>query len=128
MFLSHQQYKESTKEKLEKLKSIKSRGTCLEIRAQIEKSLTNNLYDTTVEFLMDADPSLCNELKMYKNICSILADLYAKFNEVQKRLQVQGMTVIQAQTILMGFQVKIRLFKSSLARKDFKYFFKPKVI
>jgi len=81
-----------------------------------------DLYDSTVEFLTDADPSLCDELKMCKNHLFYLADLYSKFNEVQKRLQGKDVTIIQARTILMGFQVKIGLFKSSLARKDFKYF------
>ena len=66
-----------------------------------------DLYDSTVEFLTDADPSICNQLKMCKNHLFYLADLYSKFNEVQKRLQVQGVTIIQARTILMGFQVKI---------------------
>ena len=54
MFLSHQQYKESTKKNKKRIKSIKSCGTCPEIRshpkrvtnigttAQTEKSLTNN--------------------------------------------------------------------------------------
>ena len=81
-----------------------------------------DLYDSTVEFLTDADPSLGNQLKMCKNHLFYLADLYSKFNEVQKRLQGQGMTIIQARTTLMGFQVKIGLFKTSPARKDFKYF------
>ena len=55
-----------------------------------------DLHDSTVEFFMDADPSLCNELKVCKNHLFYLADLYSKFNEVQKRLQGQGVTIIQA--------------------------------
>ena len=42
-----------------------------------------DLYNSAMEFLTDADPSLCNELKMCKNHLFYLADLYSKFNEVQ---------------------------------------------
>ena len=51
-----------------------------------------------------------------------MADLYSKFNEIQKRLQGNNVTIIQARTILLGFQVNLGLFKSSLARRDLKYF------
>ncbi|XP_076049445.1 zinc finger BED domain-containing protein 5-like [Oratosquilla oratoria] len=81
-----------------------------------------DLYDSTVEFLIYVDPSLCAELNRCKNHLFYLADLYSKFNEVQKRLQGNDVTMIQTRTILIGFQVKIGLFISSLARKDFKYF------
>ena len=32
------------------------------------------------------------------------------------------MTLIQARTVLMGFQIKLELFRNSLQRRDFKYF------
>ena len=59
---------------------------------------------------------------MRKNHLFYLADLYSKFNEVQKHLQGKDVTIIQARTILIGIQVRIGLFKSSLARRDFDYF------
>jgi len=51
-----------------------------------------------------------------------LADIYSKFNEIQKRLQGRDVTIIQTRTIIMGFQVKLGLFKNSLDRRDYKYF------
>lgn len=81
-----------------------------------------NLYNSSEEFLWNLDRSLCNELKLYKHHLFYLADIYSKFNEVQKRLQGKNITIIQARTMIMSFQVKLELFKSSLTRKDFKYF------
>ena len=81
-----------------------------------------DVYDSTEEFLRNIDPSLCDEFEHCKNHLFYLADIYSKFNEAQKRLQGKNVTVMQARTILMGFQSKIELFKSSLARNDFKYF------
>jgi hypothetical protein len=46
----------------------------------------------------------------------------SKFNEIQKRLQGRDVTIIQARTIIMGFQVKLGLLKNSLDRRDYKYF------
>ena len=80
------------------------------------------LYNSTVEFLMNVDGSLCEELKKCKNHLFYLADLYSKFNELQKRLQGTETTIIQARTILIGFQTKIGIFKYTLARRDFSYF------
>ena len=80
------------------------------------------LYNSTVEFLMTVDGSLCEELKKCKNHLFYLADLYSKFNELQKRLQGTETTIIQARTILIGFQTKISIFKYTLARRDFSYF------
>lgn len=51
-----------------------------------------------------------------------MADLYSKFNEIQKCLQGKDLKIIQAQTNQIGFNVKTELFKPSLAWKDFKYF------
>ena len=81
-----------------------------------------DLYDSTVEFLTDVDRSLCDELKNCKSHLFYIADLYQKFNELQKRLQGTKTAIIQARTILIGFQTKIRIFKSSLASRDFSYF------
>ncbi|KRX25624.1 SCAN domain-containing protein 3 [Trichinella nelsoni] len=91
-----------------------SRGDCLQRLV--------DLYHSTVEFLADVDQTLCEELKKCKNHLFYLADLYSKFNEIQKRLQGKDVTIIQARTLLIGFQAKIGLFKSFLARRDFKYF------
>lgn len=81
-----------------------------------------DLYDSTVQFLADVDSSLCEELKQCKNALLCLADLYSKFNETQKRPQGKNVTIIQARTVLLGFQGKLSLFKASLARRDFQYF------
>ncbi|KAK4325525.1 hypothetical protein Pmani_003873 [Petrolisthes manimaculis] len=81
-----------------------------------------DLYDSTVQFLADVDSSLCEELKKCKNALLYLADLYYKFNEIQKRLQGKNVTIIQARTVLLGFQGKLSLFRASLARRDFHYF------
>lgn len=37
-------------------------------------------------------------------------------------MQGKDVTITQARTILLGFQVKLNLFRSSLLRKDYKYF------
>lgn len=81
-----------------------------------------DLYNSTLQFLADVDPSLCEELKKCKNALFYLADLYSKFNEAQRRLQGKDVTIIQARTVLLGFQRKLNLFKASLARRDFQYF------
>jgi len=81
-----------------------------------------DLYDSTVQFLVDVDSSLCEELKNCKHSLFYLADLYSKFNETQKRLQGKNVTIIQARTILLGFQGKLSLFRVALSRKDFQYF------
>ena len=62
-----------------------------------------DLYDSTVQFLVDVDSSLREELKNCKNALFYLADLSSKFNETQKRLQGRDVTIIQARTILLGF-------------------------
>ena len=67
-------------------------------------------------------PTLCDELIGCKTHLLYLADIYSKFNEIEKRLQGKDVTLIQARTVLMGFQVKLELFRTSLGRRDFKYF------
>ena len=71
---------------------------------------------STVEFLSDVDPPLCDKLKNYPNYLFYLADLYSKFNE-QKRLQGKHLTIIQARAIQFG------LFTSSMVCRDFQGFF-----
>ena len=80
------------------------------------------LYDSTKEFLRNVDPVLCVELEQNKNHLFYIADLYSKFNEVQKRLQGKNVTIVQFRTIIMGFQAKVELFKCTPSRKEFKYF------
>ncbi|XP_035232078.1 protein ZBED8-like, partial [Stegodyphus dumicola] len=91
-----------------------SRGVCLQRLV--------NLFDSTTEFLNEINPVLSNELQNNKNHIFYLADLFGKFNDVQTKLQGKDVTIIQARTILLGFQVKLNLFRSSLLRKDYKYF------
>ena len=67
---------------------------------------------------MNVEPLLCDELWMGNNHLFYLADQYSKFDEVQNHLQNKDI-IIQAWTILIGIQVKIELFKYSLARRDF---------
>jgi len=63
-----------------------------------------DIFDSTVEFLGEVAPLLCHELKKCKKHLLYLADIYSKFNEIQKRLQGRDVTIIQARTIIMGFQ------------------------
>ena len=72
-----------------------------------------DIFDSTVEFLGEVAPLLCYELQKCKKHLLYLADIYSKFNEIQKRLQGRDVTIIQARTIIMGFQVKLGLFKNS---------------
>jgi len=81
-----------------------------------------DIFDSTVKFLGEVAPLLCHELKKCKKHLLYLADIYSKFNEIQKRLQGRDITIIQEQTIIMGFQVKLGLLKNSLDRRDYKYF------
>lgn len=62
------------------------------------------------EFLTDVDSLLHEELKMCKNLLFYLTGLYSKFSELQKCLQGNDVTIIQALTIVIGFQVKIGWF------------------
>ena len=64
---------------------------------------------------MNVDPTICDELKQYKNRLFYLVDLYSKFDEVQKRLHGKKVTIIHAQTIILNFQSKMELFRFSLA-------------
>jgi len=43
-----------------------------------------DIFDSTVEFLGEISPLPCHELKIYKKHLLYLADIYSKFNEVQK--------------------------------------------
>ena len=65
-----------------------------------------DLNDSTVKFFKEMDPSVCDKLKMCKKHPFYLTDLHSKFNEIQKHLQSKDVTIIQAQTILIGFQIK----------------------
>lgn len=51
-----------------------------------------------------------------------MADLYSKFNEAQRQLQGKDVTIIQARTVLLGFQSKLSLFRATFAHRDFQYF------
>ena len=82
----------------------------------------SHIFDSTTEFLNEINPVLSNELQNNKNHIFYLADLFGKFNDVQTKLQGKDVTIIQARTILLGFHVKLNLFRSSLLRKDYKYF------
>ena len=39
----------------------------------------------------------------------------------KKHLQGKEVTIIQARTILIDFQIKVKLFESPLVSRDFKY-------
>ena len=81
-----------------------------------------DIFDSTVDFLGEVAPLLCHKVKKCKNHLLYLADICSKFNEIQKRLQGRDVTIIQARTIIMGFQMKLGLFNNSLDRRDYKYF------
>ncbi|KRZ88067.1 Protein ZBED8 [Trichinella sp. T8] len=85
-----------------------------------------DLYYSTVEFLADVNQTLCEELKKCKNHPFYISDLYSKFNEIQKRLQGEYFSIIQARTILeegadVSYgELEIYINQVETVRKDFK--------
>ena len=77
----------------------------------------NTVQRSIEEMSYDVGKTLTSELHLF-----YLADLYSKFNEVQKRLQGKNASFILARTIIHGYQAKIELFKSSLECNDLKNF------
>ena len=51
-----------------------------------------------------------------------MADLYTKLNEVQKKIQGKNVTMIEACTVLLGFQEKLGLYKYHRGHGKFEYF------
>ena len=52
-----------------------------------------HLYGSLEEFLINVDPSICDELNSARKSV-LLTNLYFKFNEVLKRLQWKNGTII----------------------------------
>ena len=78
------------------------------------------LFDYKTEFLSEINYVLSDELQNNKSHIFYLADLFGKFNDVQTKPQGKDMTIIQTRTILLGFQVKLNLFRTLLLQKDYQ--------
>ena len=91
-----------------------SKGNCLQ-RLVI-------IYDSVAEFLSNIDEPLSVRFTQNKNHLFYLTDIFAKFNEAQNKLQGKDITIVQSRTILLGFQEKLVLWKSSLGRRNFNLF------
>ena len=57
-----------------------------------------------MEFLCEIEPSLAKELKLCKCHPFYMADLHTKQNEVKKKSQGKNVAIIEARTVLFGFQ------------------------
>ena len=75
-----------------------SKGLCL-------KRLVE-LFESTIKNLCELEPTLVKESKLYKGHLFYIADLHAKLNVVQKKLYRKNVKMIQARTVLMGFNGK----------------------
>ncbi|KRX13107.1 hypothetical protein T07_6721, partial [Trichinella nelsoni] len=79
-----------------KRKPMKSRLFAMFCEKEMMKISTN--YFSTP----DVDQTICEELKKCKNHLFYMADLYSKFNEIQKRLQSKDFSIIQARTAYLN--------------------------
>ncbi|KRZ49033.1 hypothetical protein T02_885 [Trichinella nativa] len=79
--------------------------TCMTAHQDVTQCYVKKMMKLSTNYFStpDVDQTICKELKKCKNHLFYMADLYSKFNEIQKRLQT-----------------KIGLFKSLLARRDFR--------
>jgi zinc finger BED domain-containing protein 5/7/8/9 len=95
-----------------------SKGNCLQRFYE--------LYDTVVEFFEDTNAELSNELKNKKHDIAYLADLFAKFNEMNLQLQGTGVTLIKCKSIVSAFIAKLLLFERNIGRRELFQF--PKLL
>ena len=80
------------------------------------------LFESTMKFICEIEPSHANELRLCQCHQSYLADLHSKLNEIHEKLQGKSVTMIQARTVLFGFPEKLGLSKYSLGHGKFLYF------
>ena len=87
-----------------------SKGNCLKRFHQ--------LFDSIVEFL-ENDSTLAEKVKMIRNDVAYLADIFEKLNIVNKQLQGNNTTLIQAKGVVLSFLSKLTLFRQNIARREF---------
>ncbi|KAI6661311.1 hypothetical protein LOD99_10035 [Oopsacas minuta] len=88
-----------------------SKGNCLKRFHQ--------LFDSIVEFLEEYDSTLAEKVKMIRTDVAYLADIFEKLNIVNKQLQGNNTTLIQAKGVVLSFLSKLTLFRQNIARREF---------
>uniref|UniRef100_A0A5S6Q1I9 SCAN box domain-containing protein n=1 Tax=Trichuris muris TaxID=70415 RepID=A0A5S6Q1I9_TRIMR len=81
------------------------------------------LLHTEVRWLSkERDYSLCENFRKSKMDIAYLADLYFKFNEMNKQLQSNELNLIKTKAVISAFLSKLMLFKCNFARGEFCQF------
>ena len=88
-----------------------SKGNCLKRFHQ--------MFDSIVEFLEEYDSTLAEKVKMIRSDVAYLADIFEKLNIVNKQLQGNNTTLIQAKGVVLSFLSKLTLFRQNIARREF---------
>ncbi|KFD67306.1 hypothetical protein M514_05038 [Trichuris suis] len=91
-----------------------SKGTCLTRFYELFGSVTQFLKSMTVPYV-----KICASLKW---TIAYLADLYFKFNEMNKQLQSNEQNLIKTKVVISAFLSKLMLFKCNFARGEFCQF------
>ena len=84
------------------------------------------LYESVVEFLKEIDSALADAITSAKHDVAYLCDFFEKMNEMNLKLQGQGMNLIRAKGIVLSFMSKLTLFKQNLGRHELHQF--PKLL
>uniref|UniRef100_A0A5S6QP85 SCAN box domain-containing protein n=1 Tax=Trichuris muris TaxID=70415 RepID=A0A5S6QP85_TRIMR len=85
-----------------------------------DEELNRLLIHTEVRWLSkERDYSLCDNLRKSKMDIAYLADLYFKFNEMNKQLQSNELNLIKTKAVISAFLSKLMLFKCNFARGEF---------
>ncbi|KFD59258.1 hypothetical protein M514_28563, partial [Trichuris suis] len=91
-----------------------SRGACL--------TRFYELFGSVTEFLEAHDAALCENLRKSEIDIAYLADLYFKFNEMNKQLQSSMLNLVKTKTLVGAFLSKLKLYKCNLGRREFSQF------
>ncbi|KAI6648347.1 SCAN domain-containing protein 3-like [Oopsacas minuta] len=75
--------------------------------------------DPKVEFLEEYDSTLAEKVKMIRTDVAYLPDIFEKLNIVNKQLQGNNTTLIQAKGVVLSFLSKLTLFRQNIARREF---------
>lgn len=74
-----------------------------------------SLFDSILEFISSSDEELAGKLIQSKSDIAYLADVYAKFNVLNKTLQGNKVCLPKVKSELSSFNNKLKLYKSNLA-------------
>ena len=77
------------------------------------------LFDSIVEFFEEHDPTLAEKVKLVRIDVAYLADIFEKLNIMNKQLQGNNTTLIQAKGIVLSFLSKLTLFRQNIACREF---------